>query len=56
MRGKGKGEGGPGETYLPRRRMQHAYILCRNDMHQGTRLQIANLNKTRLKRQEIWVA
>lgn len=36
--------------------MQHAYILGRNDMHQRTRLQIANLNKTRLKRQEIWVA
>lgn len=59
-REEGKGQGGRGKgrekTYLPRRRMQHAYVLGRNDMHQSTCLQIANLNKTRLKRQEIWVA
>lgn len=55
-RERGKIEGGWKKTYLPRRRMQHAYILGRNNMHQRTRLQIANLNKTRLKRQEIRVA
>lgn len=52
----GSEPGGKQKTYLPRRRMQHPYILGRNNMHQRTRLQIANLNKTRLKRQEIRVA
>lgn len=60
-RGKKREEGGrrgkgAEKTYLPRGRMQHAYILCRNNMHQRARLQIANLNKTRLKRQEVRVA
>ena len=40
-------------TYLPRARMQHPNILPHHHRHQPRRLHIPNLDKIRLKRQDI---
>lgn len=42
-------------THLPGARMQEPDILPRHDMNQFARLDVPDLDKARLKRQDIWI-
>lgn len=47
---------GRGKTYLSCRFMQHPDILRGNNMHQRARLHMSDLDKARLKRQDVRIA